>query len=74
MGKFVLGDLLTGWEQHELDISIYVPAGVEVNIETVVTLLPFNRDTAMAGRISTGKIILWVSSKCVTSSKGSRRS
>jgi hypothetical protein len=38
-----LGDLLRDWRQHQLDASIYLPAGVAPSLDTEVNVLPFDR-------------------------------
>jgi len=43
MGRRLLGDVLRDWRAHELDDSIYVPAGTEPSLDVEVNVLPFDR-------------------------------
>jgi hypothetical protein len=42
MGPSLLGDILANWSAHELDDSIYLPAGSEPSLGQKVNVLPFD--------------------------------
>ena len=42
MGTSLLGDVLDDWSSFELDDEIYVPAAVELSLDTPVRVLPFD--------------------------------
>jgi hypothetical protein len=43
MGTPVLKDILENWEQFQLDDDIYVPTATLLTLDTVATVLPFDR-------------------------------
>ncbi|MEO7591497.1 MAG: hypothetical protein ABI134_09820 [Byssovorax sp.] len=54
MGITVLGDVLGDWSKHELDDSIYLPAGVNVALDLPVSIVPFD-PVFEPGRIFNGQ-------------------
>jgi hypothetical protein len=43
MGSSLLRDVLRSWDSYELDDDIYVPAGTRCELDTEVTILPYDR-------------------------------
>ncbi|MDC0679023.1 DUF7716 domain-containing protein [Sorangium atrum] len=43
MGTPLLKEILQNWQKYEPDEDIYVPSGIDVTLDTIVTILPFDR-------------------------------
>lgn len=52
MGIALLGDVLKNWHEYQLDDELYLPAGMELSLETQVNVLPFDpaRERIFEGR------------------------